>query len=290
MGALIADDLLFPAEAGARAVARDLYAAVKNLPIVSPHGHTDPALVCARRAVSRSGAAARSCPTTTSSACCSARASGSSDLGVPMLDGTPVETDGRTIWRRFAENYYLFRGTPTRLWFDYVLSDLFGIDEPLTAETADAHYDTIAALLQDRRVPAARAVQALQHRGDRHHRRRARRSEMAQDDPRQRLGRARRHRLPARRGRRSGFRGLCRQSRQARRDHRLRHRHMGRLSRRPPQAARLFQGIRRDLQRPRPSDRRDGEPFRRSGRGTVRPHPARLRATSATVACSGRRC
>ena len=52
---------------------------------------------------------------------------------MPRLDGSPVETDGRKIWRRFAENYHLFRGTPTRLWMDYVLSDLFGIDEPLTA-------------------------------------------------------------------------------------------------------------------------------------------------------------
>ncbi len=68
------------------------------------------------------------------------------DLGVPTLDGSPVETDGRKIWRRFAENYHLFRGTPTRLWFDYVLSDLFGIDEPLSAATADAHYDRIAEL------------------------------------------------------------------------------------------------------------------------------------------------
>ena len=50
---------------------------------------------------------------------------------MPRLDGAPVETDGRTIWRLFAENYYLFRGTPTRLWFDYVLQSLFGIDEPL---------------------------------------------------------------------------------------------------------------------------------------------------------------
>jgi glucuronate isomerase len=41
------------------------------------------------------------------------------DLGV-TLDGSPVETDGRTIWRRFSEHYYLFRGTPTRAWLDYV--------------------------------------------------------------------------------------------------------------------------------------------------------------------------
>ena len=77
------------------------------------------------------------------------------DLGVPTLDGAPVETDGRKIWRRFAENYYLFRGTPTRLWLDYVLSDLFGIDEPLTAKTADAHYDRSPRC--SKRMPTAHA-------------------------------------------------------------------------------------------------------------------------------------
>ncbi len=113
------------------------------------------------------------------------------------LDGSPVETDGRTIWRRFAEHYYLFRGTPTRLWFDHVLAHLFGIDEPLNAATADRHYDTIATLLQRDDFPPARLVRALQHRGHRDDRRRARRSQMAQDDPRQRLAGPRRHRLPA---------------------------------------------------------------------------------------------
>jgi len=70
------------------------------------------------------------------------------DLGVLRLDGAPVEADGRRIWRLFAENYYLFRGTPTRLWMDYVLASLFGVEEPLTAATADSTYERIAERLQ----------------------------------------------------------------------------------------------------------------------------------------------
>ena len=35
-------DRLFPADAATRGLARRLYATVKDLPIVSPHGHTDP--------------------------------------------------------------------------------------------------------------------------------------------------------------------------------------------------------------------------------------------------------
>jgi glucuronate isomerase len=147
MGALIADDLLFPAEAGARAVARDLYAAVKNLPIVSPHGHTDPSWYALDEPFP-DPAQLLVVPDHYIFRMLFSQGVKLEDLGVPVLDGAPVETDGRKIWRRFAENYFLFRGTPTRLWLDFVLSDLFGIDEPLTAKTADAHYDTIDALLK----------------------------------------------------------------------------------------------------------------------------------------------
>jgi glucuronate isomerase len=148
MGALIADDLLFPAEAGARAVARDLYGAVKTLPIVSPHGHTDPRWYALDEPFP-DPAQLLVVPDHYIFRMLFSQGVRLEGLGVPTLDGSPVETDGRKIWRRFAENYFLFRGTPTRLWFDYVLSDLFGIDEPLSAATADAHYDTIASVLQN---------------------------------------------------------------------------------------------------------------------------------------------
>jgi len=146
MGALIADDLLFPAEAGARAVARDLYAVVKDLPIVSPHGHTDPRW-CALDEPFPDPAQLLVVPDHYIFRMLFSQGVRLEELGVPTLDGSPVETDGRKIWRRFAENYHLFRGTPTRLWLDYTFEKLFGIDEPLSSATADAHYDKIAALL-----------------------------------------------------------------------------------------------------------------------------------------------
>ena len=40
---ILDDDRLFPAEPGVRSVARELYGLVRDLPIVSPHGHCDPA-------------------------------------------------------------------------------------------------------------------------------------------------------------------------------------------------------------------------------------------------------
>jgi glucuronate isomerase len=147
MSMLIDPNLLFPAEERTRSIARKLYAGVKGLPILSPHGHTDPSWFALNEPFP-DPARLLIVPDHYIFRMLFSQGVRLEDLGVPTLDGSPVETDGRKIWRRFAENYHLFRGTPTRIWLDYVFSDLFGISEPLTAKTADAHYDTIAEHLQ----------------------------------------------------------------------------------------------------------------------------------------------
>lgn len=146
MGALIADDLLFPAQAGPRGIARDLYAGVKDLPIVSPHGHTDPRWYALDEPFP-DPAQLLVVPDHYIFRMLFSQGVRLEELGVPVLDGSPVETDGREIWRRFAEHYHLFRGTPTRIWLDYTFQNLFGLEVPLSAQTADAYYDTISALL-----------------------------------------------------------------------------------------------------------------------------------------------
>ncbi|PPJ48459.1 glucuronate isomerase [Rhizobium sp. KAs_5_22] len=143
---LVAPDLLFPADPASRAIAADLYAAVKDLPIVSPHGHTDPRWY-AENENFPDPAQLLIVPDHYIFRMLFSQGIRLEDLGVPTLDGSPVETDGRRIWRLFAENYYLFRGTPTRLWLNYTLENLFGITSPLTAQNADACYDAIAAQL-----------------------------------------------------------------------------------------------------------------------------------------------
>lgn len=147
MNSLVDPDLLFPAEPSVRGIARQLYDLVKSLPIVSPHGHTDPRWYALNEPFS-DPAQLLIVPDHYVFRMLFSQGIRLEDLGVPTLDGAPVEADGRKIWRLFAENYFLFRGTPTRLWFDYVLSDLFGISEPLTANNADRHYDAIAHCLQ----------------------------------------------------------------------------------------------------------------------------------------------
>ena len=57
-----------------------------------------------------------SCPTTTSSACSTARACRSRTSASPRKRRRRrSRRDAREIWRLFAEHYHLFRGTPTRL-------------------------------------------------------------------------------------------------------------------------------------------------------------------------------
>jgi len=147
MSGLTHRDLLFSAEPLQREQARRLHAGIAHLPIVSPHGHTDPRWYALNEPFP-DPAQLLIVPDHYIFRMLFSQGVGLEELGVAARDATPVETDGRVIWRRFAEHYYLFRGTPTRLWFDHVLSDLFGIDEPLSAKTADRHYDVIAERLR----------------------------------------------------------------------------------------------------------------------------------------------
>ena len=134
-------DRLLPADPVTRALARALYAEVAGLPIISPHGHTDPSWFAGNAPFGNA----------------------TELLLVPdhylfrMLDsqGVPLErlgignpdADPRAAWRILSENYHLFRGTPSRVWCDWVFAEVFGIDVLLSAETADHYFDTITAAL-----------------------------------------------------------------------------------------------------------------------------------------------
>ncbi|TGV73268.1 glucuronate isomerase, partial [Mesorhizobium sp. M00.F.Ca.ET.149.01.1.1] len=120
MTALTDPDLLFAAEGRQLSLARALYASVRDLPIVSPHGHTDPRWYALNEPFP-DPAQLLIVPDHYIFRMLSSQGVRLEELGVPTRDGSPVETDSRAIWRRFAEHYYLFRGTPTRLWLDHVL-------------------------------------------------------------------------------------------------------------------------------------------------------------------------
>jgi glucuronate isomerase len=141
-------DRLFPADPVRRAVARRLYDEIRTLPIVSPHGHIAPGLLAAN-APFRDPASLLVIPDHYLLRMLYSQGVALESLGVPRRDGGPVETDMRTVWRRFASAYFLFRGTPSRMWLDYVLAEVFGVEHCLSAETADAIFDRICARLAE---------------------------------------------------------------------------------------------------------------------------------------------
>ncbi|WP_137151030.1 glucuronate isomerase [Devosia sp. FKR38] len=138
-------DRLLPASEPARSLARELYAEVADLPLISPHGHTDPAWFANNTRFS-DPATLFLTPDHYVLRMLRSRGLSYDDLGVPRKDGQPV-AKGRDAWRLFAANYYLFAGTPSKTWVDHSLKWAFGIEEELSAATADAIYDRIDAAL-----------------------------------------------------------------------------------------------------------------------------------------------
>jgi len=138
-------DRLLPASEPAQSIARELYAGVKDLPLISPHGHTDPSWFANNQRFA-DPASLFLTPDHYVLRMLRSRGLSYDDLGVPRKDGKPV-AQGRDAWRLFAANYYLFAGTPSKTWVDHALHGTFGIEEELSSATADAIYDRIDAAL-----------------------------------------------------------------------------------------------------------------------------------------------
>jgi glucuronate isomerase len=139
-------DRLLPTEEPTRSIARRLYESIARLPIISPHGHTDPAWF-ATNAPFPDPSRLLIVPDHYVFRMLMSQGVSLDSLGIPTEDGSPTETDPRKIWRTFAQHYQLFRGTPSRLWLDWVFAEVFHLDVRLEPATADLYYDTIDAAL-----------------------------------------------------------------------------------------------------------------------------------------------
>ena len=137
-------DRLLPSDDHQRSIARALYESVKDLPIISPHGHTDPEWF-ATDAPFTDPVSLFITPDHYVFRMLYSQGIELEALGI----GKPALSDeeARTVWRLFAENYHLFRGTPSRIWLDHVFSEVFDIEQRLSSDTADAYFDTISAAL-----------------------------------------------------------------------------------------------------------------------------------------------
>src|SRR5688572_28675971 len=147
-------DRLFPADPTTRAIARSLYQLVKDLPIISPHGHTDPKWFADNMPFA-DPASLLLTPDHYVFRMLYSQGVRLEDFGVARIDGGSTERDSRKIWHLFARNYFLFSGTPTRMWFDWVLSSVFDADIPLTPRTPTR--PTIASPSASRNLISVRA-------------------------------------------------------------------------------------------------------------------------------------
>ena len=141
-------DRALPFPAPHRSIAREIYDATKDLPLVCMHGHVEPE-VFAEDPPFADPAQLLIVPDHYVFRMLASQGIEPARLGVPRLDGVPVEADSRKIWRTFCENWKLFRGTPSRYWLEHELVEVFGVDQVPSAETADAIYDKIADCVAD---------------------------------------------------------------------------------------------------------------------------------------------
>src|SRR5881396_2463412 len=127
------EDRFFDPDPAVRRVARELYEETRRLPIVSPHGHVDPRILATNEPFAEPAALIVQ--------------PDHYILRVLYSRGIPLERllqgEPRAVWRLFAEQYFLFRGTPTGAWLDHELHEVLGISAPLSAETAERSYDEI---------------------------------------------------------------------------------------------------------------------------------------------------
>ncbi|ODP37210.1 glucuronate isomerase [Sphingomonas turrisvirgatae] len=133
---------LLPADPTTRGIARELYDTIADLPIVSPHGHTDPEWF-ATDAPWNNATELFLAPDHYVFRMLYSQGIDLDALRVPKRGGVVPDTDPRSAWRLFAGNYRLFRGTPSRMWLDHVFAEVFGFDRLLDAGSADHYYDTI---------------------------------------------------------------------------------------------------------------------------------------------------
>lgn len=141
----LSPDRLFPPDPGVRRLARDLYAAVRDLPIISPHGHV-PAQWLAEDVRFDDPTSLLITPDHYVNRLLHAHGVDLGDLGVGR--GALSAEQSRAAFRILCSHWSVYRGTPVRYWLDAQLAEIFGVTVRPSAETADAIYDQIAACLE----------------------------------------------------------------------------------------------------------------------------------------------
>ena len=136
---LLHPNRLFPQNKKALSISKELYQSVKDLPIISPHGHCDPSWFSKNQRFP-DPAQLLIVPDHYVFRMLVSQGFTLGELGVSRTNDSFFEENPKQIWKKFSENYYLFRGTPTALWLDYSFEKVFGINEPLTSKNSEFYF------------------------------------------------------------------------------------------------------------------------------------------------------
>ena len=140
-------DRFFEPDSKTRAIARELYEKVREMPIISPHGHVDPKIL-SENTNFPNPAELLIIPDHYIFRMFYSQGIRLEDLGIPTVDGSDIEKDPRKIWKIFCDNYFLFSGTPTKMWLSFVFKEVFDIKEHPNEHNALSLYDHIQEQLQ----------------------------------------------------------------------------------------------------------------------------------------------
>ncbi|NWF89334.1 MAG: glucuronate isomerase [Ignavibacteriaceae bacterium] len=140
-------DRFFDPNPTVRKIAREIYDSIKDMPIISPHGHVDP-IIFAENKPFPNPTSLFLIPDHYLFRMLYSQGISLESLGIPTIDGTEVESDPRKIWQIFADHFYLFRGTPSSVWLTYEFYEGFGIKEKLDSKNAQKIYDLLQEKLQ----------------------------------------------------------------------------------------------------------------------------------------------
>lgn len=140
-------DRLLPSDPAQRAIARRLYDSVRDLPLISPHGHVDAALLAEDQPFT-DPASLLVTPDHYVTRLLHAHGVPMNELGLRDREGAAVAPP-REVWRAFCANWHHFLGTASRQWIESELAEVLGVRRQPSADTADELYDELTAKLAE---------------------------------------------------------------------------------------------------------------------------------------------
>ena len=152
---ILPHDRYFDPDPAQKRVAMEIYEEVANLPLICPHGHVDPRVFADPDYQFGTPTDLLIIPDHYVFRMLYSQGIPLEQLGILERPGfatenakgkaaeSSTEQDHRRIWQLFADNYYLFRGTPTGMWLNHELYDVFGVREQLNSGSALRIYDRI---------------------------------------------------------------------------------------------------------------------------------------------------